>query len=214
MSKYFFHRVNDYFLSKFVAVRDSASNLRNLMVVSEIVNSCSDCLCDGSDGFDLLINTGGTNRVLVKNYDGSGFFTMSLPFQVIEYEENIVFSLPEYGLDINGGFISRVNNVIENIKGKSFSHEEVILGLYDNFDMDYSTASLYFDAISTLLSNDHGYFRFDDDPENENGRVHPRYHFDFFCNNSSGVKIGTNDLIKEAFFINLFDLSKDRPYLT
>ncbi len=138
---------------------------------------------------------------------------MNLPFQVIEYESNICFNYDAYGLPVNAEFISRCRNVINTCSNGAFSQEAIALELCDNFDRDIQSAINYADAICSLLLVDHGYFRFDDDPKNAKDKVHPRYHFDFFFNNSTNVKIGCNTRLDESFFLELFDVNKDRPYL-
>ncbi|PHM54895.1 hypothetical protein Xhom_02862 [Xenorhabdus hominickii] len=138
---------------------------------------------------------------------------MNLPFQVIEYEENISFNYDAYEMPVNSEFISRCRNVITTCENGYFSHEAISVALCDNFDRDIQQAVNYCDAISSLLLIDHGYFRFDDDEANANGRLHPRYHLDFFFNNSTNIKIGLNKRIEDTFFFDLLDRSKDRPYL-
>ncbi|ECP8393941.1 hypothetical protein FU282_20045, partial [Salmonella enterica subsp. enterica] len=87
MSLYFFNNVPAEYLDKFCAVRDAFSNLENLLVTAEILNTCHESWNKETKDFDLLISTGTHKRILVKKTDG--FFTMNLPFQVIEYESNI-----------------------------------------------------------------------------------------------------------------------------
>lgn len=211
MSLYLFNNVPAQYLDKFCAVRDAFSNLENLLVTAEIVNSCHESWNKKTSDFDLLISTGTHKRILVKKPDG--FFTMNLPFQVIEYETNIFFNYNAYALPVNYEFISRCRNIITTCENGNFSHETIAIEQYENFDRNWEQATLYSDAISSLLLSDHGYFRFDDDLANANGKIHPRYHFDFFCNNSTNVKIGTNVRINDGFFLDLLDVSKDRPYL-
>lgn len=211
MSLYFFNNVPAQYLDKFCAVRDAFSNLENLLVTAEIVNSCHESWNKETSNFDLLISTGTHKRILVKK--NRCFFTMNLPFQVIEYETNIFFNYNAYALPVSYEFISRCRNIITTCENGNFSHERIAIEQYENFDRDWERATLYSDAISSLLLSDHRYFRFDDDLANANGKIHPRYHFDFFCNNSTNVKIGTNIRINDGFFLDLLDVGKDRPYL-
>jgi hypothetical protein len=46
---------------------------------------------------------------------------MNLPFQVIEFEENIIFNYDAYGLTVNAEFISRCRNVITTCENGFFS---------------------------------------------------------------------------------------------
>ncbi|HCI5917505.1 TPA: hypothetical protein NPN60_005078, partial [Klebsiella pneumoniae] len=180
MSQYLFNNIPGEYFDKFRPVRDVFSNLENLLVIAEIVNTCHSSWNKKTNDFDLLITTGTHKRILIRKPDG--FFTMNLPFQVIEFEENISFNYDAYGLAVNAEFISRCRNVITTCDNGFFSHEAIAVDLCDNFDGDMQQAIHYSDAISALLLLDHGYFRFDDDPIRVNGKIHPRYHFDFFCN--------------------------------
>ncbi|AKF38571.1 hypothetical protein ABU553_000607 [Yersinia enterocolitica] len=211
MSQYFFRDIPFEYFERFKPVRDVFSNLENLLVTAEIINSCHQSWNKETKDFDLLINTGTNKRIIVRKPDG--FFTMNLPFQVIEYEENISFNYDAYAMPVNSEFISRCRNVITTCENGYFSHEAISVDLCDNFDRDMQRAINYCDAISSLLLIDHGYFRFDDDEDNANGRLHPRYHLDFFFNNSTNIKIGVNNRIEDVFFFDLLDTSKDRPYL-
>ncbi|MCV4770607.1 hypothetical protein OFC10_31685, partial [Escherichia coli] len=57
MSFYFFNNVPTVYLEKFCAVRDAFSNLENLLVAAEIINTCHECWNKETNDFDLLIST-------------------------------------------------------------------------------------------------------------------------------------------------------------
>jgi hypothetical protein len=87
------------------------------------------------------------------------------------------------------------------------------LDLVANFHLEVTEASNYLDAFLHLISEDHGYFRFDDDLGHANGHIHPRYHFDFFCKNSTSVKIGKDKYADIDCFYSLFDSTQAKHYL-
>lgn len=155
MSQYLFNNIPGEYFDKFRPVRDVFSNLENLLVIAEIVNTCHSSWNKKTNDFDLLITTGTHKRILIRKPDG--FFTMNLPFQVIEFEENISFNYDAYGLAVNAEFISRCRNVITTCDNGFFSHEAIAVDLCDNFDGDMQQAIHYSDAISALLLLDHGY---------------------------------------------------------
>ena len=211
MSAYFFNEIPVCYISDFVAVRDPYSNLENLLNVVEAINCCPTSRTTNNIIFDFALFTGDVNRVLIRKADG--FFTMAMPFQIIDYGANIVFIYDEYNLTIDSAFISYMKNAINTCREGAYSYDNVVYSLHESFGMEFSEVILYSDVLSSLLLKDHGYFRFDDDPTNQNARIHPRYHFDFFCTNSTGVKIGVSNNITSSFFIDLFDLNKNRPYI-
>ncbi|SIQ93750.1 hypothetical protein SAMN05880558_10746 [Aeromonas sp. RU39B] len=211
MSAYFFNEIPHSHMDKFVAVRDTYSNLENLLNVVEALNSCSYSRVNYPGAFDLAIFTGDVKRVLVKKRDG--FFTMSLPFQLIDHGLNVVFNYDEFGLVIDSATTYYLKNAINTCREGTYCNDNVVFSLHESFGLDFNEAILYSDMLSSLLLKEHGYFRFDDDMDNANKKIHPRYHFDFFCTNSSGIKIGVEENVEAPFFIDLFDLQKDRPFI-
>ena len=211
MSIFLFADIPTYHLDKFVPVRDSFDNLNNLLQIAEIINICAHCRIDDHTDFDFSIYSGSYSRVLIKKIDG--FFTMAMPFKIIDYGANVVLNYEEFNQVVHAEFISMMRNAIGACKVYGYSHEEVISSLTENFNIDYRAAVNYCDIFTSLMTEDHGYFRFDDDPDNENGRVHPRYHFDLFYKNSTSIKIGVNERITAPYFMNLFDKTMDKHYL-
>lgn len=183
MSCYVYRDVPDYFISGFCAVRNSCDNFLNVLKVVEIVNNSVPIIDEEyPNDFDLVIFSGDFKRAIVKKNDG--YFSMAIPFQVIFDNERLHFNCDSIGEEVDGRFISIMRNATSTLKEVSFSHEDVIYSIMENFRLELEEAMCYFDVFASLLTDDHGYFRFDDDQDNENGRIHPRYHFDIFYKNS------------------------------
>lgn len=212
MSTFFFKGIPSYRLTGFCAVRDALDNLSNVLHLAELVNTCAHCRIDAyEDGFDFAIFTGDYCRALIRKDDG--FFSMALPFQVIDNGETINFNLDSFGEEVSGRFISIIRNAILTAQSGVMSHEEIVCSIADSFGLDISDATNFYDAFAALLADDHGYFRFDDDPKNSNGDIHPRYHFDFFYKNTSAIKIGIDSHADIDFFYGLFDSGRPKHYL-
>ncbi|ELY4302244.1 hypothetical protein SMZ33_002865 [Cronobacter turicensis] len=211
MSSYYFSNIPRFHLEKLCAVRDVYDNLLNTLQVAEMVNCCAHCRSEECSDFDFAIFTGSFARVLIKKE--KGFFTMSLPFQIIDLGDNIVFNYDDYNLPVQAKFISIMRNSVEACRDYGYSHEDIISSLCENFDFDLREAVNYCDIFTALITEDHGYFRFDDDLKGERGKVHPRYHFDFFYKNSTSVKIGIDKSIDASYFLGLFDKNLEKPYL-
>lgn len=128
-------------------------------------------------------------------------------------DDGIFLNFDDIKEKVSGIFISIVRNIIQTIQELTPSHEEIILSLCDNIGISLQDAIKYFDAFSLLIAKDHGYFRFDDDPNNQNGDIHPRYHFDIFFRDSSSLKIGYHDKARLNCFYSLFDTSLPKKYL-
>jgi hypothetical protein len=212
VSSFFFKGIPQNRLAGFCAVRDTLDNLSNTLHLAELVNTCAHYrIKDYHEQFDFAIFTGDYYRALIRKQDG--FFSMTLPFQLIDNGETISFNLDNFGEEVNGRFISIIRNAILTARSGVISHEEIVLSISDSFGLDVSDATHYYDAFAALLAEDHGYLRFDDDLNNANGDIHPRYHFDFFYKNTSSVKIGIDGLADIDCFYNLFDSGRPKHYL-
>lgn len=212
MMAFFYKGIPEYHMKGFCAVRDAFDNLSNVLHLVELVNTCSHCRISAYDEqFDFVIFTDSVCRAVIRKADG--FFSMSIPFQAIENGDNISFNFDLIAEEVNGQFISIIRNAILTSREELLSHDNIICSLADHFGLDYSDAILYFDAYVTLLADDHGYFRFDDDIVNQKDNVHPRYHFDFFYKNSSSVKIGIDKFVDIECFYAFLDKTIAKKYI-
>lgn len=212
MSIYYYFDLPLHFMEQFRAVREAHDNLWNALVLIEAINSCPEKRVESSDdGFDVAIFTKSFDRFLIKKADG--YFSMSNPFQVLLGDGEISFNCDLLEEPVSGKFISVMRNIIQTVRESNFFHDDVVLSLNENFDMSFTEAATYADTYSVLVSNDHGYFRFDDDLENENENIHPRYHFDIFFKNSSSIKIGYDRIAGVECFLSLVDKSYPKKYL-
>jgi len=212
MSAYFYREIPQYQMSGFCAVRNSLDNLANILKLAEIINTCQYCRVEDEEmGFDVAVFSGEYRRALIKKDDG--YFSMSIPFQIVNSGDRIIFNSDYLEEEVSGRFISMMRNCIQTLKESSLSHEGVIYSLTQDFNLVISDAIRYYDAFASLISEDHGFFRFDDDPHNEDGDIHPRYHFDIFYKNTTSIKIGYDRVADIGCFYSLFDGSIPKMYL-
>lgn len=115
-------------------------------------------------------------------------------------------------------FIIEWVNKINNLEGLLFDNlfeiiypeddqDEATLYL-DKAEKDYCIEILFF-----LLQYDEGYLRYENDIKNENGRKHPRYHFDIFFEEKSSFKIGLENAIPYSDFELFLDNDLDRWFV-
>lgn len=211
MSVYLFKTLPRNLQNSFCAVRSTADNLFNLLKVAEIILTCNDFRVEENNDFDVAVYTGGYNRVLVRKSDG--FFTMNFPFKIEDQGDSLSLMYDNFQMVIDLRTVSMMRNAIQTCNLTGYSHEEIILSLNSNFDAPIREAIDVCDAFTSLISEDHGYFRFDDDPTNENGAIHPRFHFDFFFRNTASVKLGADMMISHDFFYPLFDIKQEKHYI-
>jgi hypothetical protein len=214
MSAFLFSDVPEYFMSRFVAVRNSLDNVHNLLNIADIVNSHPYAVCVeeyAGEAFDFAVFSGDSCRVLIRKQDG--YFSMSIPFQIIDEGDFITFNFDAIGEVVNGALISILRNAMSTAKEYPMAQDAIAMSLEDSFGLNSYDISMYCGAFFALLADDHGYFRVDDDPGNQNGDIHPRYHFDFFYKNTSTVKVGLDDMVDVECFYDLFSKSRPKRYL-
>lgn len=212
MTTYFYKNIPNHNLNSFLPVRDVFDNLFNIVSLVEIVKMYQKCLSlEYVEDFDFAVFSGNFNRALVRKNDG--FFTMSIPFQVIDRGEGLSFNFDPIGGEVGGLFLSIVRNAITASKNSNISCDDIVLSISETFGLNVSDSIMYCDAFFSLIADDHGYFRFDDDPENVNDDLHPRFHFDFFYKNTSSIKIGLENQVDIDCFYSLFDKMKPKMYL-
>lgn len=213
MSVFFFRSIPAHFENKLVSVRDSLDNFWNILAIVETINSFPSTHVDTDEqGFDIAIYTKDLNRFLVRKADG--YFSMANPFQVIDSKEVISFNCDQVEEIVSGRFIAIMRNALETARDKYFSHDDIALSLAQNFELSIEEAINYTDAFCSLISEDHGYFRFDDDTAHEDEHVHPRFHFDIFFKESASLKIGYKKQADLDCFLSLTNKRKPKKYLS
>ncbi|CAH1553612.1 hypothetical protein [Vibrio rotiferianus] len=213
MSTFYFNDIPSHVLNRLIAVREPVDNLWNVLIVVEAINCAPQYHQIADDPFDVAVFTQNCQRFLVQKEDG--YFSMSNPFQVIiqDNTNTMHFNCDQLQEQVGGMLISILKNAITTFKNEGHSHENIIVSISENFGLDVQESIRYYDTFASLISEEHGYFRFDDDPNNINGNIHPRYHFDIFCTNSSALKVGTPCLVGTDYFLALADKTVEKKYL-
>lgn len=212
MNAYIYNKIPEFIIDGFRASRNIFDHLHNVIQVCECINYYSELQTkDLRNGFDIIIFNSYFPRVLLKKENG--FSCIQLPFQIIDDGDTISLVLGDFGELVDGLFLSVMKSALNTAVENNISTDEISLTLADSFGLDVSTACRYCDIFFHLVAQDHGYFRFDDDEINQNGDIHPRYHLDFFFNNSSSFKIGLDYPVEIESIISMLDPSKPKWYL-
>jgi hypothetical protein len=196
----------------FCPARSVFENLINILQAAEVLIYFHEKRVSSTkDGFDLILFSGGPSRVIVRKKNG--FNSMVLPFQIIEDGEVLSLVVEEFSEIVDGKFISIMRNALSTVLRNGISSDEISMGISESFGLDILESCRYCDIFFHLISEDHGYFRFDDDAANENGKFHPRFHLDFFLKNSSTLKIGLDQDINLETLISMFDPTRPKWFL-
>ena len=109
--------------------------------------------------------------------------SMVFPFIIENVDGCLHVSTRGSRLEVNLAMVSQMKEYFN--EGASIDCE------YDDLELSDDTKLV----IRELAIFEDGYIRFDDDPERENGRIHPRFHYDIFYTNLAAIKIGIGNTI-------------------
>jgi hypothetical protein len=128
---------------------------------------------------------------------------------LVEEEQSIRFS-STYCDDIDHRVTSEVLSLLINgsVSGahEIYSLADAVIELQDD---SYSLWGL----LQQLMTFEDGYLRYDHDPQRVDGRRHPLDHLDLCYSPGSTFKLGFNDRITKATFLDLLDTGSDCHYL-
>lgn len=154
MSIYLFTNIPDYHLAGFVPVRDSYDNLLNVLTFVETVSRCGHCRTENELEAEFAIFTGSVTRILIKKE--FGFYTMCLPFQIIDYGGNISFNYDEFNMPITSLFISIMRSCVEACRNYGYSHEDILESVMVNYNVELRDSVNYCDMFTSLITEDLG----------------------------------------------------------
>ena len=135
-------------------------------------------------------------------------YSISFPFQINgEIGSFKIYSL--HHLDINSKATSSILALIDD---GIFNEPHVLdfaMPVADSHDIDSDLWAF----LRELLLWEDGYIRYDDDPKNVNGDVHPRHHLDVFYSGPATFKLGLKQPIQHLTFTDILDTKTNCRYL-
>lgn len=194
------------------AIRDKIDILKIVISVSEYLMIKAYVLCESIDeNFEkdfLVIEK--MNRLFIK--EENKYYSIAYPFSV---DNNGVISYRETNLTVS--MLVTVEYLINCIKNDDIFDIERLLDLCWNFEqynqMPDSDKKFTNELIIYLLHYEVGYIRFDIDEANENGKLHPKFHFDINYDTKSTFKIGLFKNISVDSFADLLNIKSECYYL-
>ncbi len=100
----------------------------------------------------------------------------------------------------------------ENLWGNSLEKAmDIIIDRAEEYE--YSDIDTIWKLIIKLWHMEDGYIRYDYDPANEDGDIHPLYHFDINYSSAVTYKIGLNKPIKGNDFQDTLNIKTNCAYL-
>lgn len=136
-------------------------------------------------------------------------FSISFPFNAIDINEALVFRTSS-GITIDSQMTSDILGIM--------STEEVfttndVLDFADPISDYLRHNAGGWPVLRELLMHEDGYIRYDHDPENEDGHLHPLHHFDVFYGSNQTFKIGVDRKVCEAELIDALNIGTNCYYL-
>lgn len=142
------------------------------------------------------------------------YFSFIFPFLIENLDQNYKIYDNHTECELNDTMISLLISIFqqENLWGNSFEKAmDVILDCSKEFE--YSDIDIIWNLIIKLWYMEDGYIRYDYDPANEDGDIHPLYHFDINYSSAVTYKIGLNKPIKGNDFQDILNIKTNCAYL-
>jgi len=145
------------------------------------------------------------NRVFF--YKEGKYFSIAFPFSV-QIHENQVTQIETYtGKVLDFKSISAVLSIIES---EEFKINPSLIDLYIE-PHSISPSGMF--LLEELFQAEPSYIRYDNDPDRENGRIHPINHLDINYSSYGTYKIGLNNVITSDFFENTLRITTECKYI-
>ncbi|WP_395972963.1 hypothetical protein [Chryseobacterium cucumeris] len=142
-------------------------------------------------------------------YKEKKYFSISFPFTVI-YNEDQNIEINSYsGKKIDNKSISAIISIVDS---PEFKLNPSIIDFYIEPNNIVDSNGLF--LLEEIFMFEPSYVRYDNDPDNENGNLHPLNHIDLNYSQYSTFKIGLNQNISEIYFENLHNIKTDCSFLT
>lgn len=188
----------------FVAMRDKIEYARVVVFAARqlILNMTADEF-EVSSSMKLIVDK--MSRLFF--YKEKKYFSISFPFTII-LDGNKVVKLTSYtGKILDNKSISAVVSILDN---EQFRLNPSLIDLYvEPSSLDSSGLFL----LEEIFQSEPSYIRYDYDPENEKGKLHPLNHLDINYSQNSTFKFGLNKEITQSYFENLQDIKTDCSFI-
>lgn len=140
-------------------------------------------------------------------YKGNKYFSVAFPFTTV-IDGNEVVELTSYsGKKLDNKSISAVISILDS--------DQFILNpsLIDFYIEPNSIESSGLFLLEEIFQFEPSYIRFECDPENEKGKLHPLNHLDINYSQYSTFKLGLKETITSAYFENVQNIKTDCPFI-
>ncbi len=188
----------------FVAIRDKIDYARVIVFAARqlLLNMKADDF-EATSSMKLIVDK--MSRLFF--YKDKKYFSISFPFTMILDGDEIVALTSYTGKIVDHKSISAVISVLDN---EQFRLNPSLIDFYvEPNSLDSSGLFL----LEEIFQAEPSYIRYDYDPENEKGKLHPLHHLDINYSQSSTFKFGLKQEIAQSYFENLQDIKTDCSFI-
>lgn len=141
-------------------------------------------------------------------YQGKKFYSISFPFLTIVQDGEVVRLTSYSGNDIESREISAAISILDN---EQFRLNPSLM----DFPLDPDGIDIYgVSILEEIFQSEPSYVRYDCDPKNENGILHPLNHLDVNYSQNSTFKIGLRKEINQAYFEDFHNIKTACSFIT
>ncbi|WP_122080946.1 hypothetical protein [Vibrio coralliirubri] len=177
------------------------------LLMNTIKYATTDVKVEGEVDCYLHIIVDDMNRFVYESKDK--IFSIRSPFRVIQNNGELVF-YTQHIAQIDSITSSNVLSLLSDDRFESPNSLDFLCLLEETFETEVDHIWAF---IIELISFEDGYLRYDYDPDNEDGRLHPLSHLDICYTTASTYKIGTYKRPCVEFFTQLLNNKKESLFL-
>ncbi|WP_155640923.1 hypothetical protein [Burkholderia pseudomultivorans] len=158
---------------------------------------------------DLSIVVRSMSRLFCELNNGDKIFSVTFPFNSKNVDGRLEFTSRE-GLLVDSRVSSQILTLIQgNGIFDCVDFNDFIDPIFDATSIDNSLWNL----IRELMLVEDAYLRYDKDPAQARGHIHPLHHIDMYYSASGSFKIGLDQQIDKNSLISILSIETDCHYL-
>ena len=140
-------------------------------------------------------------------YAENHLFSVSFPFTVHLVGDEVTEIASYSGREVDHKSISHIISVLES---ERFKINHSLLDFYiESNALDHEAFLL----LEEILQFEPTYVRYDNDPENENGRLHPLHHLHMNYSSYGTYRLGLDDAIAEGYLEDVLNTETECSYI-
>ncbi|NCT74002.1 MAG: hypothetical protein GXC78_05685 [Chitinophagaceae bacterium] len=140
-------------------------------------------------------------------YNSNKYYSISFPFTVFLDDKNVLEISTYSGKSLDN---KRISAIISILDSNQFNSTRSLIDFYIE-PLGIESSGIY--LLEEIFQFEPSYIRYDNDPENENGRLHPLNHFDVNYSQHSTFKIGLSNSISRLYFEDFQNINTDCRFI-